>query len=277
MHQTLFEGNQKCQQARLALFDFEQASGKSVPDTTGNGNDLTLYGNTKVQQDPQRGNVLFFGGTADDYAALTPGFLDQCREYTVCMDAKSDSDGNFFTFAAGQDEYRYAFFKIAQDHFRFQTTVDTWKGETGMRYDLDGTQWHRYVFAVTPTTCRLYVDGRLAAETDTLNTNLSDMGDNTKLLFGKSFYGDDVGYAGYLDNLTVYPYALSEEEITGSVTAKLKGDVNADGAVSIADAVAMVKYLAGNGTLADWQAGDLNDDGWINAVDLTLLKRILLK
>lgn len=260
-----------------AAFDFEQANGKNIPDTTGNGNTLTLYGNTKVQQDAQRGNVLYFGGTADDYAAVEPGLLDHCREYTVCMDAKSSSDGNFFTFATGQDEYKYAFFKVAKDHFRFQTTVDTWKGETGMRYDLDGTQWHRYVFAVTPTTCRLYVDGQLAAETDTLNTNPSDMGTNTKLLFGKSFYSDDVGFSGYLDNIAVYPYALSEAEITGQApAAKLKGDVNADGAVNIADAVAMVKFLAESGSLTDWQAGDLNDDGRIDAVDLTLLKRILL-
>ena len=64
-----------------------------------------------MQNDPQRGNVLYFGGTETDYAALTPGLLDGCREYTVCMDAKSASEGDFFTFATGQDQYKYAFFK----------------------------------------------------------------------------------------------------------------------------------------------------------------------
>ena len=256
-------------------YDFEQANGRTVPDISGNGNDLTLYGSTAVQQDPQKGNVLYFGGTADDYAAVTPGLLDGCREYTVCMDAKSASTGNFFTFAAGQDQDKYAFFKIAEDHFRFQTTADTWRGESGMRYDLDATGWHRYILRVTPTACRLYIDGRLAAETESLTTCPADMGSNMKLLFGKSFYADDVGYAGWLDDIAVYPYALSEAEILG--TAPKKGDVNADGTVDRADVTALRSFLtAESRTLADWQAGDMNGDGRLNACDLTLLKRTLL-
>ena len=260
---------------RSAAFDFEQTNGKTVPDITGNGNDLTLYGNTEIQNDPERGNVLYFGGKADDYAAVASGLLDGCREYTVCMDAKSESEGDFFTFATGQDKEKYAFFKIAKDHFRFQTTVDTWRGETGLRFDLDAAQWHRYVFTVTPTACRLYVDGRLAAETDTLTTCLADMGTNMKLLFGKSFYPEDVGYAGYLDNITVYSYALSESEIAGS---EQKGDINADGTVNAADAAALADYLiTRTSTLPDWQAGDLDGNGRLNAVDLMLMKRIIMK
>ena len=258
-----------------AAFDFEQANGKTVPDITGNGNDLTLYGSASVQNDPARGNVLYLGGAANDYAAVEPGLLDGCREYTVCMDAKSESEGDFFTFAAGQDQNKYAFFKIAKDHFRFETTVDTWRGEAGLRYDLDGTQWHRYVLTVTPTACRLYIDGALAAETDSLTTCPADMGANLKLLLGKSFYPEDVGFTGYLDNVAVYDYALSEAEITGGTDRR--GDVNADGAVNLADAVALQKYLlTAVKTLPDWSAGDMNGDGRLNAADLTLLKRVLL-
>ena len=261
-----------------AKYDFESVSGRTVPDLTGHGNDLTFYGNTKIVNDPEKGNVLYFGGTANDYAAVTPGVPDNCTGYTVCMDAKSDSDGNFFTFASGQDEYLYAFFKIAKDHFRFQTTVDTWKGETGMRYDLDASGWHRYVFAVSRTACRLFVDGKLAAGTEDLSTCPSDMGINQKLLFGKSFYGDDVGFSGYLDNIAYYPYTLTEEEITGSsVPQPLHGDLTADGTVNYADIEAMVSFLTADRAPIDWKAGDLNSDGRLNAVDLTLLKRILLK
>ncbi|MBR6718603.1 MAG: discoidin domain-containing protein [Oscillospiraceae bacterium] len=262
-----------------AAFDFEQANGKTVPDTTGNGHTLTLYGNTAVQQDAARGNVLWFGGTASDYAATAAGLLDGCRSYTICMDAKSTSDGNFFTFATGQDENQYAFFKIAEDHFRFQTTVDTWRGETGMRYDLDATDWHSYALSVTSTSCTLYVDGTAVAEVSDLNTSPADMGSNQKFLLGKSFYKDDVGYSGYLDNVAVYRTALTAEEIRAlhNPAQHLQGDVNADGSVNTADAVAMTKFLSANGTLADWEAGDLDGDSRITAKDLTLLKRILLR
>lgn len=56
------------------------------------------------------------------------------------------------------------------------------------------------------------------------------------------------------------------------------GDVNADGKVSIADAVALSKYLTGQTqTLSDAAAADLNADGRLNVVDLTLLKRQILR
>lgn len=57
----------------------------------------------------------------------------------------------------------------------------------------------------------------------------------------------------------------------------VSGDINADGIVSIADAVLLQKWLlAVPGTvLPNWKAGDMNGDARLNAVDLTLLKRIL--
>ena len=39
----------------------------------------------------------------------------------------------------------------------------------------------------------------------------------------------------------------------------------------------MTKFLSANGTLADWEAGELDGDSRITAKDLTLLKRILLR
>lgn len=66
---------------------------------------------------------------------------------------------------------------------------------------------------------------------------------------------------------------------TTTVPATRLGDVNADGSISMADAVAMVKYLAGSAaadTISATQA-DMNTDGCISAEDLTLLKRKLMQ
>ena len=55
------------------------------------------------------------------------------------------------------------------------------------------------------------------------------------------------------------------------------GDVNADGQVSLADAVALVKYLtAQTDTLPAPELADLDKNGRLNGADLTLLKRIML-
>ena len=57
------------------------------------------------------------------------------------------------------------------------------------------------------------------------------------------------------------------------------GDINRDGNVSTADAVMLCKYLLGTEQLNSEQAkqADLDDNRIINAIDLTLLKRMLLR
>ena len=59
----------------------------------------------------------------------------------------------------------------------------------------------------------------------------------------------------------------------------LQGDVNADGEFSVLDIVLLQKWLlAVPGTeLADWRAADLCEDDKLNAFDLALMKRALLK
>lgn len=57
----------------------------------------------------------------------------------------------------------------------------------------------------------------------------------------------------------------------------LRGDVNKDGSFDLADLVAMQKYLLASGTLADWEAGDFLGDGKLNAKDLSMMKRELMK
>ena len=57
----------------------------------------------------------------------------------------------------------------------------------------------------------------------------------------------------------------------------LSGDVNADGTVSIADAVMLQKWLINSSTeLTNWKNADLSQDNVVNTVDFTLLKRKLI-
>ena len=57
----------------------------------------------------------------------------------------------------------------------------------------------------------------------------------------------------------------------------MMGDVNADGTVSVADAVMLQKYLHGQGSLKLAAAADLYEDGEVDVFDLAMLKRMLLQ
>ena len=80
---------------------------------------------------------------------------------------------------------------------------------------------------------------------------------------------------------------IVQQEYSGAVTDKfifepvkktierIKGDVNADGDLNIADLVMMQKYLLGSNVLTDWEAGDLSGNGRIDVSDLIMLRRRL--
>ncbi len=70
-------------------------------------------------------------------------------------------------------------------------------------------------------------------------------------------------------NYTVFAVQNTESAIPGNV--------NADETFSVEDIVMMQKFLLGQGTLTDWQAGDLTEDGRINVFDLAMMKRVLLR
>ena len=79
------------------------------------------------------------------------------------------------------------------------------------------------------------------------------------------------GGEGYLFNLNWFrincPYENDD----------LPGDCNLDGAVTTADAVMLKKWLlTESDVLTSWRHADINKDNRLSAVDLTLLKRMLL-
>ncbi len=62
-------------------------------------------------------------------------------------------------------------------------------------------------------------------------------------------------------------------------TQVIKGDVNADGACNTADAMILQKWLLAvpDTELRDWKAADFNEDNQLDARDLSMMKRILMK
>ena len=70
---------------------------------------------------------------------------------------------------------------------------------------------------------------------------------------------------------------ITEEEAAAENTAQpnVSGDVDGDGAVTVADAVMFTRYLHGSMALAHPENGDLNGDGCVDIFDLSLTKREL--
>lgn len=96
---------------------------------------------------------------------------------------------------------------------------------------------------------------------------------------GKCYVDNQESYS--TNEITIYwnsplTYFLAFTE--SNMTERVKGDVNADGKFDLADAVLMQRWLLAESdvTLADWEAGDLYQDGILNVLDLCRMKQQLL-
>ena len=95
---------------------------------------------------------------------------------------------------------------------------------------------------------------------------------------GKCYIDSDAEYT--TNENTIYGNAAMIL-LTAAMMAKLgtdhvRGDVNADGLLSMADLIMMQKWLVCGGELNDWKAGDMNADGIITTDDLCMIKQVFL-
>ena len=67
--------------------------------------------------------------------------------------------------------------------------------------------------------------------------------------------------------------------LTAAIMSKndqtVEGDVNADGVFDLSDLVMLQKWLLGDGTLTNRNAGDLQKDGSLNGYDLCIMRNRL--
>ena len=67
----------------------------------------------------------------------------------------------------------------------------------------------------------------------------------------------------------------NKDESVVNTEKAVSGDVNADGAFDISDAVTLQKYILGKGSLVNFSNGDMNNDNIIDIFDVTAMKKLL--
>lgn len=79
----------------------------------------------------------------------------------------------------------------------------------------------------------------------------------------------------YWNSPLTYLLALTQGEVQADVPL-VRGDVDADGHFLMNDVVMLQKWIVCNSEIIDWAAGDLNGDGQLNTVDLSIMKQWML-
>lgn len=123
-----------------------------------------------------------------------------------------------------------------------------------------------------PDPDKLEADGSKWLWFMTWHTSFIDSNEINTASYLNKVYNSD--YLLTLDELPdVYHYQSDQPE----VPEKVRGDLNGDGQFSVADALLLEKWLLGvpGTTLADWNSGDVWEDGKLDVYDLSEMRDML--
>lgn len=205
-----------------ALYTFnDTADGNTrtiVKDRSGNGHDGTLNGAAAyVYDDTKDSKVLYTSGTSGSYMEFPlPKDADgNVSEYfTVSMDIKNLTDGNYFNFYVGDGSSKatgvnYFGYKMAKD-ILLSAKGDADEIKTTLTGKGVQSDWAHVDFVLSDGVCTIYVNGVKAG---TMNGySMSTVNASVGRLSFSGWSADSYAKA-YYENVVVYDKALSEAGI----------------------------------------------------------------
>lgn len=137
------------------------------------------------------------------------------------------------------------------------------------------SQWKHVAVTIGKDKTAIYIDGEETASTTDITIRPSDICPVLNYL-GRSQYTADPRFVGYLSDVRIYNYALNGDEVkramNGEEEHSLKGDVNGDGVVDVADIAGIISVMA-KGEYAD--KADVNADGIVDVADISTVISIM--
>lgn len=219
--QLIVEGEEGTKEPILE-YNFDEAYTGTAADSSGK-NHAKLSAGASYVEDEEYGQVLYLDGGksmggSNSFLEFPEGFFDGKDSLTISMDVNAVTrSGNFFTFTIGQDNQKYLFLKTDPTHMKLAVTKSgspaEQAAEKSFKYPNNSRTWINVKMVLTPSSISVYQDGKLAAIKRNTGIKLSDLGTGLKAYVGKSFYSADQYFRGYFDNIKVYDWAMTDEEV----------------------------------------------------------------
>ena len=198
--------------APVAAYAFDEGTGKTLHDDTGNGNDGEIDGGEWVAG--KFGSSLKFDGEAEDCVSIPDSpELQLDDEFTLEVWARPE----------GTNGSEPLIYKETESSFSYALYLGVFNGGTEglLRYEpepdlyielggekLPTEKWSSLAFTYNEEDLRLYIDGKLVDATESLDA-ISSEGD-LSIGCSKNF-GDE--FTGLIDNIRIYDRALRAEEL----------------------------------------------------------------
>ncbi len=218
-----YENLKPIEKKRLAYFTFDdEENGFS------DGNvEAISQSSVKLSDNAVSGKALELNGSDNgNYLKLVDAegksILNGCREVTISYWGKVyGTNANWGFYAAANDEAivlnreKYLGVNDSGDKIELNRFYNAGERPQSPSVDAEKGEW-RYITAVfSEDGTMLYVNGEMASQTSGGDAVSRILGKDGVTYLGKSNWGDGEYYNGLMDEVSIYNYALSQQEITG--------------------------------------------------------------
>jgi len=208
--------------ATTAYLPFDETSGTTSSDTTGNGWDATLAGGASFASG-KMGNALTLNGSSQ-YASLPAGITSGMNDFTIAAWVKLNSVGDWsriFDFGSSTSANMFLVAKNpATNVARFAITTSGSGGEQHIDANaaIPTGVWTHVAVTLSGTTGTLYINGTAAGTNASMSLTPASLGSTTNNYIGKSQYADPY-LNGQVDDFRIVNRALTSSEIGSLVTS----------------------------------------------------------
>ena len=193
--------------ALIAHYDFED----NTNDATANTLDAVTAGSTSYSSLMKKsGKKSLYLKGSDSYLTLPPS-VGNLSEMTIAMWVNINNSSSWqriFDFGNGTDQY---FFLTPSNGNEMRLVLKNGGEEQILSTTKATTGWHYIAVTLAPEALTLYVDGKATTSTS-ITLRPSDFHPKRNYI-GRSQFIADPFFVGYIDDLRIYNYALSANEV----------------------------------------------------------------
>lgn len=199
----------------IVYYEFEEDG----TDSSGNFYDAQLMENASVAQGGIVGNALYLDGSSTSYAMIPSEAVSSLYDYTISAWIKPESDAwtqRLFDFGTGTSRYMFFTPFNNSSSCRYAITINSYGNENGITAEkqIQTNMWTLVTVTSKDDVVSLYINGEKVGETEGVELDPYEISSNiTQCYIGKSQFGADAFYTGYIDEFKVYNRALSEDEV----------------------------------------------------------------